>query len=118
MICFRLCYEMYRKYAGQLYTVKPLLQVKDGLGKLLEYLTSNVDVPSLVSRDGFIIRLNSKNVSETIGLNISWSRKNLLIFIIISRSGGLVEWLMCRTINLRIASRMGSNPVRGKPLFP
>jgi hypothetical protein len=30
----------------------------------------------------------------------------------------LVEWLMGRTSNLRIANREGSNPVRGKPLFP
>ena len=32
--------------------------------------------------------------------------------------GGMVEWLTCLTSNLRIASRMGSNPVRDKPLFP
>ena len=29
----------------------------------------------------------------------------------------MVEWLMRQTSNLRIASRMGSNPVRDKPLF-
>ena len=33
-------------------------------------------------------------------------------------SGGVVEWLTRRTSNLRIASRMGSNPVKDKPLFP
>ena len=33
-------------------------------------------------------------------------------------SGDVVEWLTCQTSNLRIASRMGSNPVRDKPLFP
>ena len=33
-------------------------------------------------------------------------------------SGGMVEWLTCQTSNLRIASRMGSNRVREKPLFP
>ena len=32
--------------------------------------------------------------------------------------GGVVEWITRRTSNLRIASRMGSNPVRDKPLFP
>ena len=30
----------------------------------------------------------------------------------------LVEWLTCLTGNLRIVSRIGSNPVRDKPLFP
>ena len=33
-------------------------------------------------------------------------------------SGGVVEWVTRQTSNLRITSRMGSNPVRGKPLFP
>ena len=33
-------------------------------------------------------------------------------------SGDVVEWLTRRTKNLRIASRMGSDPVRDKPLFP
>ena len=31
---------------------------------------------------------------------------------------GMVKWLMRRTSNLRIASRMGPNPVRDKSLFP
>ena len=31
---------------------------------------------------------------------------------------GVVEWLARQTSNLRIASHMGSNPVRDKPLFP
>ena len=35
-----------------------------------------------------------------------------------SLSDGVVEWLKRRTSNLRIASFMGSNPVRDKPLFP
>ena len=30
---------------------------------------------------------------------------------------GMAEWLMHQTSNLRIASRMGSIPVRGKSLF-
>jgi hypothetical protein len=34
------------------------------------------------------------------------------------RSGGMAEWLTLRTSNLMIASRMGSNPVRGKSLIP
>jgi hypothetical protein len=33
-------------------------------------------------------------------------------------NGGVVEWLTRRTSNLRIADRVGSNHVRGKPLFP
>ena len=33
-------------------------------------------------------------------------------------SGGMVELLTRRTSNLRIDSRMGSNPVMDKPLFP
>ena len=33
-------------------------------------------------------------------------------------SGGVVERLTRQTRNLRIASRMGSNPVRDKSLFP
>ena len=33
-------------------------------------------------------------------------------------SGGVVEWLTRVTSNLRIASHMGSNPVRSKLLFP
>ena len=36
----------------------------------------------------------------------------------INKYGGVVEWLTRRTSNLRISSRMGSNPVRDKPLFP
>ena len=36
----------------------------------------------------------------------------------INMSGGVIEWLTRRTSNLRIASRMGSNPVMDKPLFP
>ena len=32
--------------------------------------------------------------------------------------GDVVEWLTRRINNLRIASHMGSNPVRDKPLFP
>jgi hypothetical protein len=32
-----------------------------------------------------------------------------------SISGGVAEWLTRRTINLRIADRVGSNLVRGKP---
>ena len=35
-----------------------------------------------------------------------------------STGGGVVELLTRRTSNLRIASHMGSNPVRDKPLFP
>jgi hypothetical protein len=31
--------------------------------------------------------------------------------------GGVAKWLTCQTSNLRIADRVGSNPVRGKPLF-
>ena len=34
------------------------------------------------------------------------------------KSGGVVVRLTRRTSNLTIASRMGSNPVRDKPLFP
>ena len=34
------------------------------------------------------------------------------------KGGDMVEWLKRRTSNLRIASRMGSNSVRDKPLFP
>ena len=36
---------------------------------------------------------------------------NLILF-------DMFEWLTCRTSNLRIASRMCSNHVRDKPLFP
>ena len=32
--------------------------------------------------------------------------------------GGMVEWLTHWTSNLRIASHMGSNLIRDKPLFP
>ena len=32
-------------------------------------------------------------------------------------SGGVVEWLTCRSSNLRIASHIGSNPIGGKLLF-
>ena len=32
--------------------------------------------------------------------------------------GGMVEWLTHQTSNLWIASRMGSNPVKGQALFP
>ena len=31
--------------------------------------------------------------------------------------GGEAEWSTCQTSNLRIASRMGSNPISDKPLF-
>ena len=34
------------------------------------------------------------------------------------KDGGMVEWLIHRSINLRIASHMGSNPVKDKLLFP
>ena len=36
----------------------------------------------------------------------------------INISDGVVEWLTHQTSNIRITSRMGSYPVRGKPLFP
>ena len=43
-----------------------------------------------------------------------------LVYIKLIEGGGLIEWLRVgRTRNLRIASHMGSNPVRDKPLlFP
>ena len=37
---------------------------------------------------------------------------------IIVFSGGVVEWITRRTGNVKIGNRMGSNPVRGKTLFP
>ena len=36
----------------------------------------------------------------------------------VSSANALVEWLMRRTSNLKIANCMGSNPVRDKLLFP
>jgi hypothetical protein len=38
--------------------------------------------------------------------------------VIKAASGGVAEWLTRRTSNLRIADRVDSNPVLGKPLFP
>jgi hypothetical protein len=34
-----------------------------------------------------------------------------------NNSGGVAEWFNCLTSNLKIADRVGSNNVTGKPLF-
>ena len=44
--------------------------------------------------------------------------KCILVLKQVVLSVGVVNWLASRTSNLRIASRMGSNLVRDKPLFP
>jgi hypothetical protein len=52
-------------------------------------------------------------VTLTFDLKIN---KGLLLIMIMC--GGVAVWLMRWTSNLRIADRVGSNPIRGKPLFP
>jgi hypothetical protein len=52
--------------------------------------------------------------SHTVQLTFSF-------FLIENRSlacGGVAKWLTCWISNLRIAGPVGSNPVRGKPMFP
>ncbi|XP_053387201.1 deleted in malignant brain tumors 1 protein-like [Mercenaria mercenaria] len=49
------------------------VEIKNGRGKQLGYFTTNVDVPYLVSKDGFYIRLNSNNADNGRGFNMSWS---------------------------------------------
>ena len=45
-------------------------------------------------------------------------KPHLYILTFNSLCGGVVEWLTYRTSNLRTASRIGSNPVKDKVLFP
>ncbi|XP_053388146.1 deleted in malignant brain tumors 1 protein-like [Mercenaria mercenaria] len=49
------------------------VEVKDGNGKQLGYFTTNDNIPFLVSKEGFYIRLRSNDNDNARGFNASWS---------------------------------------------
>ena len=79
-------------------------------------------MPELYIQSEFILNVVTNNGMKAgfrmCHLNMMRIQNLWVVGTIHNVSGGMVEWLMRLSSNLSIASHIGLNPVRDKPLFP